>query len=412
MVVQTQTTIKPDFEKTRSHIPKDWIIEPISKNIEIVMGQSPSGETYNQNEGVPLLNGPTEFGPTHPTPIQYTTKPTKISKIGDVLLCVRGSTTGRLNISDQKYCIGRGLASIRGISGKTDTKWVFYQFVRLQNYIFDIASGGGSTFPNINRIFIERIELPFPSLPEQQKIAEVLSDIDVLIEKLEENIIKKQNIRQGVMQELLSGKSRLPGFEDKWENKILSDLGQFRGGNGFPLKYQGKTEGVFPFFKVSDMNNSGNEIFMTFSNNYITEDIKNEIGPFVFPAHTIVFAKIGAAIFLERRRMLLHESCFDNNLMGYIVYTKKTNLKFLYYVMKNIKLGKLVSTTALPSLKGKELEKLSIYIPSDQEEQEAIGQTLSDMDTELNELKKKREKHFLIKIGMMQKLLTGEIRLR
>src|SRR3990167_5329465 len=190
MVTQTQRTMtRSGYKQTEiGIIPEDWKSEIIFKNVDVMMGQSPLGETYNQSKGIPLLNGPTEFGLVNPFPIQYTTKPTKLSKSGDILLCVRGSTTGRLNISDQTYCIGRGLASIRGKSGKTDTKWLFYHFVKLQNYIFRIASGGGSTFPNINQDFINRILLPFPPLPEQQKIAQVISDADNLIQQLDDLI--------------------------------------------------------------------------------------------------------------------------------------------------------------------------------------------------------------------------------
>lgn len=99
--------------------PNDWVWIPIGLSFQIEMGQSPPGNSYNtEQKGVPLLNGPTEFGSTHPTPIQWTTSPTKICNKGDLLICVRGSTTGRMNWADQSYCIGRGLAAIRPLSPK------------------------------------------------------------------------------------------------------------------------------------------------------------------------------------------------------------------------------------------------------------------------------------------------------
>ena len=78
----------------------------------ITMGQSPDGSTVNKTKGVPLLNGPTEFGVNHPEPIQFTTKPHRLAKKNDLLYCVRGST-GKMNWADQDYAIGRGIASIR-----------------------------------------------------------------------------------------------------------------------------------------------------------------------------------------------------------------------------------------------------------------------------------------------------------
>jgi type I restriction enzyme S subunit len=80
----------------------------------IVMGQSPPGESYNKNGiGIPLLNGPTEFGPEHPIEQQWTTHPTQLCQRGDILFCVRGATAGRLNVADKEYCLGRGVAAIR-----------------------------------------------------------------------------------------------------------------------------------------------------------------------------------------------------------------------------------------------------------------------------------------------------------
>ena len=86
----------------------------LGENAEIVMGQSPPGETCNMaGVGLPLLNGPTEYGSHHPEPLQYTTDTRKRAKPGDILFCVRGSTTGRMNWADREYAIGRGVAAIR-----------------------------------------------------------------------------------------------------------------------------------------------------------------------------------------------------------------------------------------------------------------------------------------------------------
>jgi type I restriction enzyme, S subunit len=152
---------------------------------------------------------PTEFGIEHPTQIQFTPKPTKLSEKGDILLCVRGSTTGRLNLSDQEYCLGRGLASIRGLKEKTDIKWLYYQFLRLQNKIYNIASGGGSTFPNINFDLIRKLLLPYPTFKEQQKISLILSNIDLKMQKYQNMKFKLEILKKALMQNLLTGKIRV-----------------------------------------------------------------------------------------------------------------------------------------------------------------------------------------------------------
>ena len=96
----------------------EWEKINLEKIATITMGQSPKGEDCNTDgQGLPLLNGPTEFGNRHPYPVQFTTDPKKKALSGDLLFCVRGSTTGRMNWADQEYAIGRGIASIRSKDG-------------------------------------------------------------------------------------------------------------------------------------------------------------------------------------------------------------------------------------------------------------------------------------------------------
>jgi len=125
---------------------------------EIIMGQSPEGTSYNSaGEGTPLLNGPTEFGLEHPAEVQWTTAPTKLSKVGDILFCVRGATAGRLNWSDKTYCCGRGIAAIR--SRETSDRAFIYTCLEA-NYGYFQARGVGSTFINISKEELGRFTLP------------------------------------------------------------------------------------------------------------------------------------------------------------------------------------------------------------------------------------------------------------
>ena len=133
---------------------------PLSSFAEIIMGQSPPGSSYNDTgEGVPLLNGPTEFGKRYPTEKQWTTKPKRFSQTGDILFCVRGATAGRLNLSDKEYCIGRGVAAIRT---KTEFKSSrsFLYVVLDRYYTYFQNKGVGSTFININRSELSDVQIP------------------------------------------------------------------------------------------------------------------------------------------------------------------------------------------------------------------------------------------------------------
>jgi type I restriction enzyme S subunit len=148
---------------------------------EIVMGQSPPGESCNTSGiGLPLLNDPTEYGPHHPSPVQFTTDVRKRAKPGDVLFCVRGSTTGRMNWADQEYAIGRGVAAIRHRSNPD-----LQPFVRavIEYGLPDLlAQATGSTFPNVSADQLAMVPWPECEEHEQRAIAHILGTLDDKIE--------------------------------------------------------------------------------------------------------------------------------------------------------------------------------------------------------------------------------------
>ena len=148
---------------------------------EIEMGQSPPGDAVNADGlGLPLLNGPTEFGPHHPDPVQFTTDPRKRAQPGDLLFCVRGSTTGRMNWADQEYAIGRGIAALRMREGAEAQPFlrglVELHLPRL------LQSATGSTFPNVSRRQLEGLEVRAPAQAERHRIAAVVAVLDGKIE--------------------------------------------------------------------------------------------------------------------------------------------------------------------------------------------------------------------------------------
>ena len=146
----------------------------------ITMGQSPPGETVNGKVGMPLLNGPTEFGPHHPTPRQYTLDPRRVARPGDLLFCVRGSTTGRMNWADREYAIGRGIAAIRH-----KTRESLQPFVRavIESRLSTLLSGAtGSVFRNVSATDLTGLPIPDLPLRRQTEIANILGTLDDKIE--------------------------------------------------------------------------------------------------------------------------------------------------------------------------------------------------------------------------------------
>lgn len=221
----------------------EWKEGPLSDIVEIVMGQSPNGESCNQfGRGKPLLNGPTEFGFRYPKPIQYTVESTKLSKAGDILFCVRGSTTGRMNWAEQEYVIGRGLAAIRHRHGKEYQHFV--KGVIEFNLPTMLVSATGSTFPNLSREQLENLYISIPSLPEQHAIASLLSSFDDKID-----LLHRQNKTLEAMAETLFRQWFVEGAEERWAKGQIGDL--FTLQRGFDLPLQNRIDGNFPVVSAS-----------------------------------------------------------------------------------------------------------------------------------------------------------------
>lgn len=158
------------------------------------------------------------------------------------------------------------------------------------------------------------------------------------------------------------------------------------------------------------MNLEGNETFMRSANNWISERVRAELGATAFPANSIVFAKVGAAVFLERKRLLAQPSCIDNNMAALVLDGARADPSFVHYLLLNTSLGALVSTTALPSLNGRQLAQIRFTLPP-LSEQQAIAAALRDVDALLVGLDKLIAKKRDLNQAAMQQLLTGRTRL-
>lgn len=162
----------------------------------------------------------------------------------------------------------------------------------------------------------------------------------------------------------------------------LSEVCTLKGGSGFPVKFQGKTSGDLPFIKVSDMNSLGNEKFIINSQNWLdTSDIP-VVKPKVIPANSTVFAKVGAALLLNRRRLLSFETAIDNNMMAAIP-NERIDHSYLFYFMQTVDMAKLVQEGALPSINQSQVGKIQVPLPS-LEEQRRIAGILSTWEKAIN----------------------------
>lgn len=173
---------------------------------------------------------------------------------------------------------------------------------------------------NISQDDFSGLPIVLPSFAVQQQIAAILTTQDKVIGMKEKLIAKKQKQKKYLMQQLLTGKKRLKGFQAKWDKYTLRELGQFQSGTGFPERYQGNVDGDIPFYKVSDMNTNLADNYLTQANNYVSQETTQLIKASIIQSGAIIFAKVGAAVMLERKKILSRPSCIDNNLMAYVLH--------------------------------------------------------------------------------------------
>ena len=240
-----------------SKLAMKWACRPLGKIAGITMGNSPPGESYNEDgNGIPLVNGPVEFtnGPFGKTKkIKFTTAPTKMCKEGDFLICVRGSTTGRTNIAAFDACIGRGVASIRA---KLCQPYLNHFVRTLEKRIH--ASGKGSTFPSISRQQLAELPVPLPypddpqrSTKEQKRIADVLDKANGIRRKRREAISNLLTIPGSAFHVMFG----TPSHNTKgWEIGTIRDLVE-------DVKYGSSSKasavGEFPMLRMNNITYEG-----------------------------------------------------------------------------------------------------------------------------------------------------------
>ena len=166
-------------EEKPFEIPEHWTWTRLVSVAEIIMGQSPKGEaTTADSRFMPLIGGAADMKPDSLTPTRYTKEPTKISKVDDVILCIR-ATLGKPVFADKEYCLGRGVAAIRSTLPK---KFIRYFFLSFEQYLYDKATG--TTFTQVTGTTLAEMPFPLPPLAEQARIVAKLEEILPLCDRL------------------------------------------------------------------------------------------------------------------------------------------------------------------------------------------------------------------------------------
>jgi len=267
---------------------------------------------------------------------------------------------------------------------------------------------GKSGVPGVNRNDLHEtlVALP-PTKAEQEAIAEALSDADALIESLEQLLTKKRNLKQGAMQELLTGKKRLPGFAAKWEVRRLGDMADIRDGTHQTPRY---VESGIPFYSVENVTSgdfTNTKFISEGEHQFLTKSFRIEKGD-------ILMTRIGSIGDCKLVDWEVNASFYVS--LALVKVRKCYSAAFVYLYSNTTAFKREVEIRSLQSAIPKKINlgpisDIRIKQPTDPCEQTAIAEILTDMGAQIGALEDRVAKARRLKQGMMQELLTGRIRL-
>lgn len=299
---------------------------------------------------------------------------------GDVLISAAG-TLGRTVVFDGRpaYFQDSNIVWL-----KIDKSQLSNDYLAQYYKVIKWASSEGSTISRLYNGIIRDTEILLPPLNEQAAIAKALSDADSLISSLQKLIEKKKAIKRGAMQELLTGKKRLPGFYGEWRTMQIGETLSI--GHGQSQKAVENRFGKYPILATSGCIGCAND--------------------FLWNKPSVLIGRKGT---IDKPQYADYPFWTIDTLFYTKIYDGY-DAKFIYYKFCMIDWQQYNEASGVPSLNASTIENLHIVVP-EKDEQQAIAQVLSDMDSEIEKLEKKLAKYQQIKQGMMQELLTGRIRL-
>ena len=389
--------LRPGYKQTEvGVIPEDWSLKQITDFATTVA----SGKSHVISEfgDYPVFGSTGIIGSCF-----------KSDHSGTAVLIARvGANAGKLTVVSGEYGVTDNTIIVR-IDESLDHGFFWRQLEsrRLNSMVF------GSGQPLITGTQIKSIRLPIPpTKAEQEAIAGALSDADALIESLEQLLAKKRQIKQGAMQELLTGKKRLPGFIGRWTVKPLGNVVAHCSSGATP--YRGRPEyykGNVKWISSGELNY--NVIEDTIE--HISQEAVKQTNLKIHPAGTFLMAITGLEAEGTRGACGIVGSPAATNQSCMAIYPSEdlsTAFLYHYYVLRGKALAlEYCQGTKQQSYTAKLVRLLPITIPPTVEEQIAIATVLSDMDCEIQSVETRLAKARQLKQGMMQELLTGRIRL-
>ena len=386
--------LKPGHKQTEiGVIPADWEVKSISQVAPLQRG----------------FDLPTRQLKSGPFPVVYSNGVENYHNAamikGPGVVTGRSGTLGKVHYIESDYWPHNTSLWVTRFNNN-DPKFIYYLYQSLRFERF--ASGSGVPTLNRNDAHCYSVAIP-PTEKEQRAIAQALSDVDALLVTLDQMIAKKRDIKQAAMQQLLTGKARLPGFSGEWEVKRLEELAEIRSGGTPSTGEPSFWDGDIPWCTPTDITALNGHKYLHETSRLITPLGLNASSAEMIPAQSVVMTSRATIGECAINAVPLSTNQGFKNFIPFA----KTDVDFLYYLLGTQKQGLIALCGGSTFLEiGKtQLAAYEVRLPSTKAEQTAIATVLSEMDAELSVLESRRDKTRNIKQAMMQELLTGKTRL-
>ena len=395
--------VPPGYKQTEvGVIPEDWEAAKIGAFANILRGASPrpidSPVWFDEksNTGWLRISDATSAG-KYLTETSQNLSAAGISnsrfvESGNLVMSIC-ATVGRPVLTRKNVCIHDGFVVFNDL--RVAKEYLYYVLSNIEKDWSKHGQTGSQMNLNTGLIGSTPIPLP-PTLEEQRAIAAALSDVDALISGLDKLIAKKRAVKTAAMQQLLTGKQRLPGFSGEWEINTLQESTHCLDNLRVPLNeaQRDQMRGDYPYCGANGI--------LDYVDDYVIDEdiilIAEDGGYFDEYSHRpIAYRMIG--------------KCWVNNHAHILKAKEGFSQDFVYYSLVHKNILKFLASGTRAKLNKSEMYKIEIDVPNEIEEQTAIAAVLSDMDAEISALEGRREKTRRIKQAMMQELLTGRTRL-
>ena len=403
--------VRSDYKQTEvGVIPKDWKVIELGDIGECLIGLTYKPSNVKTDGTLVLRSSNIQNGSLSFNDNVYVDAviPKRIRVLnGDILVCVRNGS---------RALIGKSALLDKRVEGQTFGAFMSVYRTNYYGYIFQqfqsdlikqqINANIGATINQITNRNLNSFKIPFPTEnSERNAISNALSDVDGLLAAQEKLIIKKRDIKQAAMQQLLTGKQRLQSFTGGWEIKKLGDiLLEISDGATPSTANKDNFDGSISWVVIDDIKDE-----IRFTKNTLTEKGLRSCAAKLWPPGTLILStcatigEVGIAYVPVATKQGICGLVFDDK-------NAYTNYMKYWFVLNKSLLLSMAQGSSIREVRAPTLIKFEVNLPQ-LEEQIAIATILSDMDEELTTLEKQRDKISTIKQGMMQELLTGRIRL-